>query len=181
MTLPNSNRQRGFTMIEVIVATAILVLIIFAIYSSWTAILRASAVAQRAAVEVQRSRIAVRTVEEALMTAVMYFENRQYYSFITDTENEDFAYLSLVSRLPEGFPGYERYPEQNVRRITFEVVPGEDGKKELLMTQFPVFAVTNDTTQPYSVTLVRDLTWFGLDFWDPQANQYVKEFTATNQ
>ena len=88
MKIACSRRNRwAFTIIEVLVASAILMGIIFAIYSSWTAIMRASKVALDVAAKVQRARIAVRAVEDALVTAQNFADNAQYYSFITDTQD----------------------------------------------------------------------------------------------
>src|SRR5438128_1577215 len=54
----------AFTLIEIMIAITILALVITAIYSSWTAILRASKAGLDAAASVQRARIAVRTLED---------------------------------------------------------------------------------------------------------------------
>jgi hypothetical protein len=180
LSTPGIRRLLAFTLVEVLVASSILVLIIFAIYSSWTAILRASKVALTAAAEVQRSRIAIRAIEDALLTGVNYGENARYYYFLADTKDEDFHYLSLVSHLPPTFPGSGLFGDYNLRRVTFEVQDGEDGTHQLVMTQFPVLWATNDTMQPYPITLVRDLSLFYMEFWDPQRAEWMADFTATN-
>ena len=81
------------------VAMTIFGMVMVAIYSSWSAILRGSKVGLNAAAEAQRSRIAVRAIRDALTSAQLYIENVRYYWFMADTSG-DFAALSLVSRLP---------------------------------------------------------------------------------
>ena len=177
-------RQRSgttaFTMIEVMVATAILVLIVFAIYSSWTAILRAKRAGLDVAVETQRARIAGQTIEQALLSAQLFAENMQYYAPYF-ANGEDFSYFTIAARLPKSFPGSGYFGDEVVRRLEFQVVPGKDNKNELVMTQFPIFAYTNETVGPYSLTLMRDVTWFATEFWDAQQGEWVPEFTSTNQ
>src|SRR5438105_15188657 len=58
----SSARGRAFTLIEIMIAIAILSFIIAGIYSAWTAIVRAAGVANRVAASVQRARITVRTI-----------------------------------------------------------------------------------------------------------------------
>lgn len=176
-----SRRTSAFTIIEVMVSSAILLLIILTIYSTWSSLLRASRIAQDAAVEVQRARMATRAVEDCLLTAQNFVENGKYYYFYTDTEDENYHFLSVASHLPPTFLGDGMFGDLSLRRVTFEVTEGEDGNKQLVMSQMPVLMMTNDISQPYSIVLVRDLTWFHLDFYDKQSGEWVKEFTATNQ
>src|SRR3954468_19248034 len=89
----------AFTLIEIMIAISIFMMVMVAIYSSWSAILRGSRVGMKAATEVQRMRIAVRALEEAIGSTVMYVENSRYYTFATDTSGST-AYVSLVARLP---------------------------------------------------------------------------------
>ena len=56
----------AFTLVEIMLAITILALVLTAIYSSWTAILRASKVATEATAAVQRSRISLRVLEDSL-------------------------------------------------------------------------------------------------------------------
>jgi prepilin-type N-terminal cleavage/methylation domain-containing protein len=56
----------AFTLIEIMIAMGIFSLVLAAIYTTWTAILRASKVGSDAAASVQRARIAIRTLEESL-------------------------------------------------------------------------------------------------------------------
>src|SRR5688500_17189225 len=105
--------KSGFTVVELMIAITIFLTIIFAIYSSWTAILRAAAAGKAAAAAAQRDRIAFKCVEDALTTAVAFSENIRHYAFLSDTSG-DFATLSLVCRLPPGFPGSGLYGDQTL-------------------------------------------------------------------
>ncbi|MEW6307381.1 MAG: prepilin-type N-terminal cleavage/methylation domain-containing protein, partial [Verrucomicrobiota bacterium] len=177
---PDGPREaRAFTLIEIMIAMAILGVIITAIYSSWTAILRASDAGRRAAAEVQRTRIAARTVSDALAAAVQFEGNNYYYTFDADTSDPAATMLSFVARLPASFPGSGMYPNQPLRRVTFMVEAGDDGG-QLVMTQTPVLEeVTSET--PYSIILARGLSEFVVDFWETNLNDWASEWILTNQ
>jgi prepilin-type N-terminal cleavage/methylation domain-containing protein len=112
--------QLAFTLIEILIAIGIFAMVMVAIYSSWSAIMRGSRVALTAAAEVQRTRIAMRALQESLSSCVMYADNSKYYGFFADTGG-NFAYLSFVARLPESFPGSGMFPGQPLRRFTLQV------------------------------------------------------------
>lgn len=177
--LPNPKARRGFTLVEILIAMAIFMVIMTAIYSSWTAILRSSKAGLKAAAEVQRTRTTVKCVEDAIAATVYFTENAAYYSFETDTST-DFAYLSLVSRLPSSFPGSGLFPDQPTRRVTFEVVPGASGNNELHMAQSSLLQVLDDTEAPYTITLATNISHFTLEFWDDQNQDWAYEWLETN-
>src|SRR5687767_4739636 len=107
------NKTAGFTLLEIMISISILAMIIIAIYAAWSAILRGTKIGLTAAAEVQRSRIAMRLIDDALSTVQMFEENNRYYSFVSDTTGQDAA-LSLVSHLPASFPGGGIYADQPV-------------------------------------------------------------------
>ncbi len=171
----------AFTLVEVLTAIAIFSLVILSIYSTWNAILRATKVGLDTAASVQRSRVAVKAVEDALFTAQMYGENGRFYSFLSDTKDENFHFLSLTSRLPPTFPGSGMFGDQIVRRVTFEVVPGEGRTNNLVMSQINPYVITNEDITPYPITLVRDCSLFFIEFWNMQKSEWASDWLATNQ
>src|SRR5262245_21986026 len=79
-----SNRFRncgGFTIIEIMTAMAIFMMVVAAIFASWQAIARGSISANRVAAEAQRSRVALRTIEEALGGTRSFVADIEYYTF----------------------------------------------------------------------------------------------------
>src|SRR2546423_2044451 len=171
----------GFTLLEVMISIMIFAMVLTAIYSIWIAILRGERAGTKVAAEVQRSRIAMRALEDAFLCAVMFTENSKHYYFIADSSG-DMAGVSMVSRLPASFPGVGRYGDQIVRRVTFATQPGKDGAQELVMSQAPMLLDTNNSSAPpYSLVLARDVSLFALDFWDMRRNEWVSEWINTNQ
>ncbi len=176
----------AFTLIEVLIAVSILTVIIYAIYASWTAILRGAKVGQDAAAEVQRARIALRSIEQAVTGVQMFSMNANYYAFNVDTTG-DSALLSLVTRLPASFPGSGVargiFGDQAVRRVTFAVEGGAHNANQLVMTQASLLYDTNSTMQPYTLVLASNVSHFGIEFWATNGGvaDWSDEWTQTNQ
>jgi type II secretion system protein J len=170
---------RAFTLIEVLVALAIFGLVVTAIYSSWTAILRGAKVGQEAAAAVQRSRIAIRTLEDSLTAARSFNENISYYSFIAENGSE--ASLSFVARLPKQFPRSGRFGDFDVRRLTFSVESGPDSSRQLVLRQNPILMEWDIDEENHPIVLARDVEEFEIGFWDTRIGDWVDEWTQTNQ
>ncbi len=117
--------RSAFTLVEIMVAIGILSMVLAAIYSSWTAILRGSKVGLDAAASAQRARITIRVLEDSLGSAQSFSANLPYYYF--DAENGDTPVLSFVARLSKSFPRSGKFGDLDVRRVTFSVEGGPDG------------------------------------------------------
>jgi prepilin-type N-terminal cleavage/methylation domain-containing protein len=182
----------GFTIIEVMLAIGIFSMILLAIYSVWTGILKASKAARTAADNAQRARISMRALQDALTTAQMFTANMPpqnpdaYYSFLADTSG-DYGSLSFVAHLPATFPGVGRFGDNVVRRVTFTIEQDKAGGLDLVMRQAPVMYAANPDYEPYSLVLAKDVQSFGFEFWgqkdpvrNPLAWDWVDEWKSTN-
>ena len=183
------HKRSGFTIIEIMLALGIFSMILVSIYSVWEGILKASRAARTAADGAQRARISIRAVEDALVTAQMFTANMPpqnrdaYYSFIADTKG-DYGSLSFVAHLPATFPGVGRFGDQIVRRITFTTEAGKDkeGGLNLVMRQGPMLMAVDKDYEPYSLTLAKDVTTFGFEFWGLDKNEWkwLDHWDSTN-
>lgn len=176
--IKSRSRPFGFTLLELMLSIAIFSMVLTAIYAIWHFIVRGTMVGIEAAAEIQRSRMAMRALEDAFTTSVMFTANIKNYAFLADTSG-DMASVSLVSRLPASFPGVGRYGDQIVRRVVFEVHAGRNGD-ELVMAQAPMMQDT-EQVEPYSLVLARDVNRFQLEFWDLQKAEWLDEWSDTNQ
>ena len=170
----------AFTLLEVMIAMTILGVVMIAIYSSWTSILRGAKVGQAAAAEAQRSRVSIRAVRDALTSGQMYVENLRYYWFTADTSGT-FAALSLVSRLPASFPGSGLFGNQIVRRVSFTVEPGPGGQNQLILRQTPLLEPPDTAQTPYTTVLAPNVNLFALEFWNTNTLEWDPEWPWTNQ
>jgi hypothetical protein len=143
--------------------------------------MRGTKSAHNAAAAVQRSRVAVRTIEDALNTVQIYAANPKLYWFVAETKGE-FASLDMVARLPASFLGSGLFGEQRLRHVSFVVEPGEFSRNELKLKQWALLTPPElgDVARPYEIVLGRDVDLFKLDFWDSNRKKWVDEWAQTN-
>jgi type II secretion system protein J len=175
-----AHRRAAFTLVEVLVSIAILSLVVAAIYSSWTAILRASKVGNDAAAAAQRSRITLHTLEDSLNAAELFVRNADYYGFAAENGSE--ATLSFVARLPKSFPRSGRFGDFDVRRLTFALEKGPGGDKELVLRQQPLVMDLDEDEKNYPLVLARNVKEFTMEFLTAApGNDWMDEWRQTNQ
>jgi len=170
---------RGFTIVEIMTAMVIFGMVVVAIFASWSAIAHGSVSAQHAVANAQRSRVALRTIEDALGSTRSFVADVQYYSF--DADNGSEPYLSFVSKLSPSFPRSGRFGEFDVRRVTFSVEQGQNSQKRLVLRQTPVLMDMDEDEQNYPVVLANDVKKFEMQFWDKQKGDWLDEWDQTNQ
>lgn len=173
--------QRGFTLVEILIAIGILSLVLAAIYSSWTAILRASKVGLNAAAAAQRARIATRTIEDSLLCIQSFTQNQPYYGFEAESGRD--ALLSFVARLPKSFPRSGKFGDLDVRRVTFTLEQGEGSGRQLVLRQNPLLTEWDEDEKEHPLVLAKYVNEFEIEFWDSQRRNWVDKWreSLTNQ
>ncbi|MBC8096216.1 MAG: prepilin-type N-terminal cleavage/methylation domain-containing protein, partial [Akkermansiaceae bacterium] len=179
MKLSIGRTARAFTLIEVMVALFLLGMVVAAVYSSWTAVVRGARIGLEAAAEVQRSRIAMRTIEDALTSTRMFVADGEYYAF--EAENGSKAFLSFAAKLSESFPRSGKFGDFAVRRVTFGLETGPDSQSQLVLRQFPLLMEPDIDEREHPVVLAKHVKKFELGFWDARAGEWIDEWTQTNQ
>jgi general secretion pathway protein J len=181
---PRSTLSRAFTLLEVLVAVTLLTLVVAGIYSSWTAILKASKTGLDVAAAVQRSRIAVRTLEDSLTCAQSFAQARQYYTFLAENGSE--ASISFVARLPKSFPRSGKFGDLDVRRVSFSIEPGHgyDSGRELVLRQSSLLTEMDRDEKEHPLVLAKNVKRLGMEFWgkkrDGRTEDWLDEWDETN-
>jgi prepilin-type N-terminal cleavage/methylation domain-containing protein len=173
-----ARRDRAFTLIEIMVAMFLLTFLLSAVYSSWTAVNRAAKVGHDTAVQVQRTRVAIRAIIDSLLTVEMFGANFRFYAFEADTSG-DYSNVSFVSRLPASFLDAGLFGEQTVRRVTFTVERGNEGN-QLVMYQMPYLAVDSPEQKPFPIVLAKNVSLFSMEFWDAKETKWLMDWDNTN-
>jgi type II secretion system protein J len=171
--------RRGFTLVEILIAIGIFSMVLAAIYSTWTAILRASKVGLEAAAAVQRARIAGRTIEETLGSVQSFALNQNYYAFVCENGSE--PTLSFVTRLSPSFPRSGKFAGLDVRRVTFSVEQGRDGGRQLVLRQTPLLMEMDKDEKNYPLILAKNVKEFKTEVWDTRLQDWMDEWKLTNQ
>ena len=172
--------RRAFTLIEIMVAIAIFMMVLAAIYSTWALVTRATMVGQSAAAQAQRERVALRTIEDALMCCQSFQASQQYYSFIL--QNGNAPVLSFAARLPEIFPRNGKFGDFNLRRVTFSLESDGEfgGGQNLVLRQNPILMDMNEDEQRTPLILARNVRTFAVECWDTNQFEWVTEWENTN-
>ncbi len=175
--------RSAFTLVEIMVAIGIFSLVLTAIYSSWTAILRATKAGLEAAASAQRARITIRVLEDSLGSAQSFQQNLPYYAFVA--ENGDEATLSFVARLSKFFPRSGKFGDLDVRRVTFSVEPAPEGGHQLVLRQNPLVMEPDIDEKEHPIVLAKNIKGFEMLFWAEDKNppDWVDEWKEqkTNQ
>ena len=179
MKLSPPAKSSAFTLLEIMLAIGIFSGLLIAIYASWSAILRSSQIGLNVAMEAHRMRVAVRSIEESIKSAVIFELNLPLYSFMHEIRS-DFAYFSLTSRLSDSFPGSGLFYDQPIRRVSFVVEDGEQGG-QLVMQQRPILTPLEEGEESYSIVLLKNVDVFALEFWDAQLSDWSPEWIYTNR
>jgi type II secretion system protein J len=174
----SKSARSAFTLVEIMIAITILTLVLAAIYSTWTAILRSSKVGLNAAASVQRARVAISTIEESLGSAQLFVRNTPYYAFMANNGND--ASLSFVARLDKFFPRAGKFGDLDVRRVTFSVEAAPDSTKELVLRQQALLMDLDNDEQHHPLVLAKNLKDFQMQFWDNRLNDWTDEWPQTN-
>lgn len=171
-------RRRAFTLIEVMVAIAIFALLVTAVYSTWVLIIKSTQVGQEAAAQVQRHRIAIRTLEDSLTCIQSFQASMQYYTFVIVNGPE--PELSFVARVPDVFPRNGRFGDFNLRRLTFTVEAVSDSEKDLVLRQNPILMDVDPEEQATPLVLARNVQDFIVECWDTNEMDWVDTWDDTN-
>ncbi len=162
------------------VAIAIFSIVIAAIYSTWTLILRSSQVGQNTAAQAQRQRIALRTIEDSLTCIQSFQASMGYYVFTNSTQNGNQSELSFTARLPEVFPRDGKFGGFNLRRLNFSVEPGRDSEMDLVLRQTPALMDMDPDERQTPLILARDVRKFTVECWDTTNMDWVDVWDSTN-
>lgn len=182
--LPTRQRRAhpGFTLIEIMMAFAIFSLLIASIYACWTLILKSTQIGQEAAARVQRERIAMSTLKEALAGVLSFQADPQNYAFLAENDNN--GSLSFVARLPETFPrsGRSDFRGFPVRRVTFAINNGpEYSQHNLVLSQTPLLKEMHPDERDYPFIVAKDVNKMEFEFWDQRKRDWINEWTRTNE
>ena len=177
----------AFTLVEILLALAIFSMLIAALYSTWILVMRATVVGKGRAAQLQRERITMHSIENALTCIQSHQASMNYYLFMI--QNGDQPYLSLAADLPDSFPRSGEFeglmPDGNlmdyhVRRVTFFLQPGENGEKDLVLQQNPILMPLTTAEQNTPLVLAKNVSDFLIECWDTNTMEWATEWDYTN-
>ena len=154
-------RRSAFTLVEIMIAIGILSVVLAAIYSSWTAILRASKTGLDAAASAQRARVTIRVLEDSWLGAI-FRRNLPYYYFAAETAIRRFKFRRPFVQV---FPAQRQVGDLDVRRVT-SLEAGPDGSRQLVLRQNPLVMDPDTDEKEHPIVLAKNVKGFEMQFWD---------------
>jgi hypothetical protein len=160
------------------VAIAIFALIVAAIYSTWVLILKSSQVGQDAAAQVQRQRVAIHTIEDALTCVQSFQASMQYYSFIVQNgTRRSFSFT-------RGCPIFSA--QREIRRLQRAAVAVHrrsragfgQSRKDLVLRQKPILLDMDADEQKNPLVLARNVQTFKVECWDTNTAEWTPNGTT---
>ena len=177
----HKKRAAGFTLVEAIVAVSILGMVSFMVFKSLLSVMGATKMGAEAADQVQRERVAIKTVEVGLRGMVYYEQNQDMYALNMDLIDQDYPYFSFVARVPPDFIGSREFKGQALRRLSF-FVDDVDESRALVLEQSHVMRAPQgeDPVPVVRSILAPQLEQFMILFWSTSAEAWIDEWTETN-
>ena len=168
-------------------SVAILSMVLAMVYGVFFSMLRGTEAGAETALQVQRNRVALKTLEDAF-SGLVYYEpdkdnpNTGVYAFIVDTLDFDYPSVSFVSRVPPDFLGNKEFGSQTLRRITFQVEDDDDFGRSLVMYQSAALQPEYDleVEEPSRWVLGQDLDQFLMLFYSTSVEEWINEWDDTN-
>jgi prepilin-type N-terminal cleavage/methylation domain-containing protein len=184
-----SRRRSAFTLVEVLLALGIFTILIAALYSTWILVVRATIVGKKAAAQLQRERITMRTIEDSLTCIQSHQASINYYLF--DIQNGDQPLLSFTALVPDTFPRSGEFKEPtpdgvpmdySLRRLTFSLQQDQDqnGGKDLVLRQNPVLMDLSPSEMNMPLVLAKNVSDFLVECWNTNTAEWDTEWDATN-
>jgi hypothetical protein len=174
-------------MVEILLALGIFALLIVALYSTWILVVRATIVGKGTAARLQRERVAMHTIEDALTCIQSHQASIYYYLF--NVQNGDQPLLGFTARLPDTFPRTGEFVgmtpgggtmDYHLRRLTFSLQPDGQNGNDLVVRQNPVLMDMSQDEIKTPLILAKNITAFTIECWDTNAMQWATEWDATN-
>jgi prepilin-type N-terminal cleavage/methylation domain-containing protein len=183
------NRRFAFTLVEILLALGIFAILIAALYSTWLLVVRATIVGKKAAAQLQRERIAMRTIEDSLTCIQSHQASINYYLF--NIQNGDQPLLSFTALVPDTFPRSGEFKEPtpdgvpmdySLRRLTFSLQqdPNQNDQKDLVLRQNPVLMDLSPAEMNMPLVLAKNVSDFLVECWNTNTAEWDTEWDATN-
>ena len=183
------NRRFAFTLVEILLALGIFAILIAALYSTWILVVRATIVGKKTAAQLQRERIAMRTIEDSLTCIQSHQASINYYLF--NIQNGDQPLLSFTALVPDTFPRSGEFKEPtpdgvpmdySLRRLTFSLQqdPNQNDQKDLVLRQNPVLMDLSPAEMNMPLVLAKNVSDFLVECWNTNTAEWDTEWDATN-
>ncbi len=166
----SSRRCAGFSLLEVMLAVTILALVMAAVFSTWSAGMRAWKRGTEVSDTFQRQRVVMDTLCDLAKSVVFFGSTSLLYEFTGDHDSATGDTVSFVTGSDAGLPPSEALAA-GMRRVTISLERDKNGDSYLAIVNSPAVESDNAEDSPMHV-LSPDVIGFGARYRDPRDNAW---------
>jgi prepilin-type N-terminal cleavage/methylation domain-containing protein len=171
MTMPSTTTNRsqaGFTLMEILLAVAILSIVITAVYNTWNAALTAWRRGTDASEVFQRQRVVMDVLAELTQSAVFFTASAPLYT-VVGTKNPGLGdSVSFVTASESYLPPSE-LSDAGMRRVTISVEEDQYRRTYLAIVNQPALRPDDLSAEPLQAHVVSmDVSGFFVRYLDPR-------------
>lgn len=113
------------------------------------------------------------------MSARSFGADLDRYSF--EVQNGESGSISFVAQLPESFPRSGKFWPYDVRRVTFQIEPGQNySERDLVLRQNPILMDLDEDEEKHPLVLARNVQQMLFEFWDGRKNEWSDSWAQSN-
>jgi prepilin-type N-terminal cleavage/methylation domain-containing protein len=178
--LRNVGRTRtGFTLLEILLAVAILGIVVTAVYSTWSAALTAWRRGSDVSEVFQRQRIVMDALKELTQSAVFFSTSPQLYTFIGTKTAGLGDSVSFVTASDAFLPPSEA-TDAGMRRVTISLEQDQYGRKYLAIVNQSALSPDDKSSEPPQAHVISmDVSGFYVRYRDAHEGGWGETWEET--
>jgi prepilin-type N-terminal cleavage/methylation domain-containing protein len=175
----NNRSQAGFTLMEILLAVAILSIVITAVYNTWNAALTAWRRGTDASEVFQRQRVVMDVLTELTQSAVFFTASAPLYT-VVGTKNPGLGdSVSFVTASDAFLPPSES-SDAGMRRVTISVEEDQYRRTYLAIVNQPALRPDDTSAEPLQAHVVSmDVSGFFVRYLDPRDGTWSEKWDET--
>jgi prepilin-type N-terminal cleavage/methylation domain-containing protein len=174
------NTRAGFTLLEVLLAVAILGIVITAVYSTWSAALNGWRRGSDVSEVFQRQRIVMDALKELTQSAVFFSASPELYT-ILGTKNPGLGASVTFVTASEAFLPPSEAMDAGMRRVTISLEQDQYRRTYLAIVNQPALSPEDQSSEPppQAHVISMDVSGFYIRYRDPRSGDWDETWEET--
>lgn len=167
----------GFTLLEVLLAVAVLGMLVTAVYSTWSAALNSWRRGSEATEAFQRQRIVMDALGDLTQSTIFFQQSAALYAFVAKTNPGLGDSISFVTASDAYLPPSEAIAA-GMRRVTISLEQDQYRRTYLAIVNAPALRPNDDPSLPQlqAHVISMDVSGFSVDYLNPQDRTWSKKW-----
>jgi prepilin-type N-terminal cleavage/methylation domain-containing protein len=169
--------QAGFTLLEVLLAVAVLGMLVTAVYSTWSAALNSWRRGSDASEAFQRQRVVMDALRELTQSAMFFEASASLYAFVATSNPGLGDSISFVTASDAFLPPSEAV-SAGMRRVTISLEQDQYRRTYLALVNEPALRPNDDKSlePPQAHVISMDVSGFNVRYRDPRDGSWSEKW-----